>query len=181
MNAVAVMSAPTMPASGSSVRSAEVPVAHHSPASEPIHCSQVPSATPITPVTTNARTARHVPIRRSATPSRRIDARTPNTSWNGSYGMNRAVTTVHHWPSSNVVMTPAAQVCSVASGAVPIAVPVDDRRDDEHDGEGDAERHATDESSEGLAGRAQAPLRLDVRALAMGCDVGCGLAHARLP
>ena len=113
-----------MPASGSSVRSAEVPVAHHSPASEPIHCSHVPRATPITPVTTNARTARHVPIRRSATPSRRIDARTPNTSWNGSYGMNRAVTTVHHWPSSNVVMTPAAHVCSVASGAVPIAVPV---------------------------------------------------------
>ena len=124
MNAVDVISAPTMPASGSSVRSAEVPVAHHSPASEPSHWSHVPSATPMIPVTTKATIARQVPIRRSATPSSRIDAITPKTSWNGSNGMTSAAPTVHHCPSSNVVITPAAQVCAVACDAVPIAVPV---------------------------------------------------------
>ena len=38
--------------------------------------------------------------------------------------MNSAVTTVHHSPPPNVVMTPAAHTCVVASEALPNIVPV---------------------------------------------------------
>ncbi|MDQ0577503.1 hypothetical protein [Agromyces albus] len=124
MNAVAVMSAPTMPVSGSSVRSIEVPVAHHSPARLPSHCSSTPTVTPMTPVTTNARIARAVPRRSSAMPSRVAASTTPATSWNGSAGMASAVSTLHQRPSSIVVPTPAAQVASVSALAAPTIEPV---------------------------------------------------------